>query len=101
MSDPFDKQDRETLERAVGTWGIDAQADMAEEECAELIVASKHYARGKIDAEELIDELADVRIMCEQLSVYISPRRVDDRVSEKMDRLRERIEEAEGRGERE
>jgi len=57
----FDEQDRETFRAAVDTWGIDAQADMAEEEAAEFIAASKHYARGKVDADKLVDELADIR----------------------------------------
>lgn len=90
----FDERDRATFEAAIEEWGIDAQADMAEEEAAEFIVASKHYARGKIDADELIDELADIRIMQEQLSLFIGKERVESRVSGKMDRLRERLWEA-------
>lgn len=90
----FDAEDMATFEAAVETWGIDAQANMAEEEAAEFIVASKHYARGKIDPEELIDELADLRIMQEQLALFIGRDRVEQRVNEKMDRLRERLEEA-------
>lgn len=90
----FDEQDRRTFEAALKVWGIDAQADMAEEEAAEFIAASKHYARGKVGEDELIDELADLRIMQEQLSLFIGPDAVEERVEEKMDRLRERLEEA-------
>ena len=90
----FDDQDQETFRAAVETWGIDAQADMAEEEAAEFIVASKHYARGKIDANELIDELADIRIMQEQLAEFIGRERVEQRIQEKMDRLRERLDQS-------
>ena len=91
----FDDADREAFRQAVKTWGIEAQADMAEEEAAEFVVASKHSARGKVDSDELIDELADLRIMYEQLAWYIGRDRVEDRVETKMDRLRERLEEAE------
>jgi len=93
MSDEqlFDAADRATFQAAVDEWGIDAQANMAEEEAAEFIVASKHYARGKADADELIDELADVRIMYEQLARFIGHDRVERRVETKMDRLRERL----------
>ena len=87
----FDNQDRETFRDAIETWGIDAQADIAEEEAAEFIAASKHYARGKIDADELVDELADIRIMQEQLTKFIGRERVERRVQEKMDRLREQL----------
>ena len=90
----FDDQDRETFRAAVETWGIDAQADMAEEEAAEFIAASKHYARGKVDADELVDELADIRIMQEQLAEFIGRKRVDRRIQEKMDRLRERLDQS-------
>jgi len=90
----FDDRDRETFRAAVEAWGIDAQADMAEEEAAEFIVASKHYARGKVDADDLIDELADVRIMQEQLAEFIGRERVEQRIQEKMDRLRERLDQS-------
>ena len=90
----FDEQDRETFRAAVETWGIDAQADMAEEEAAEFIAASKHYARGKVDADELVDELADIRIMQEQLAEFIGRERVEQRTQEKMGRLRERLDQS-------
>lgn len=84
---------RETLERAVEKWGIEAQADMAEEECAEFIAASKHHRRGKVPVEEVIDELADIRIMYEQLALFFGEDIVEARVKEKMNRLEERIRE--------
>ena len=92
--DLFDTTDRWTFELAIDTWDIDAQVEMAEEEAAEFIVASKHYARGKASTEELVDELADLRIMQEQLTEFIGRDRVEQRVGEKMERLRERLEEA-------
>lgn len=88
----FDEQDRETFQEAVDVWGIDAQVDMAEEEAAEFVVASKHYARGKADLDAVIDELADLRIMSEQLTEFVGRDRVEARVDEKMERLRERLE---------
>ena len=39
----------------------------------------------------MIDELADIRIMYEQLSLFLGKPRVDRRVREKMDRLRDRL----------
>jgi len=95
MSDLFTEADLETLQEAIDTWGIEAQADMAEEEAAEFIAASKHFKRGKTDMSAVVDELADLRIMQEQLSMFIGQERVDQRVTEKMDRLRERLEDNE------
>ena len=94
MSGAFSEQDRGTFERAIETWGVEAQAEMAEEECAEFIVASKHFARGKADREELIDEVADLRIMAEQMALFADRERVEQRVEQKMERLRERLDHA-------
>lgn len=90
----FDEMDRETFEQAVETWGVDAQAEMAEEEAAEFIVASKHWARGKAEPMEVVDEVADLRIMTEQLTEYLGRERVEAHVEEKMDCLRERLRDA-------
>lgn len=87
----FDQQDRATFEAAVDEWGIESQVDMAEEEAAEFIVASKHFAREKANEDDVIDELADLRIMSEQLTEYIGRKKVNERVQIKMDRLRERL----------
>jgi hypothetical protein len=95
MSDLFTEADLETLQEAIDTWGIEAQADMAEEEAAEFIAASKHFKRGKTDMSAVVDELADLRIMQEQLSMFIGQERVNQRVTEKMDRLRGRLEDNE------
>ena len=90
----FDDQDRETFRAAVATWGVDAQFDMAEEEAAEFIVTSKHYAREKVGRLALVDELADIRIIQEQLAEYIGRKRVEERIQEKMDQLRERLDQS-------
>lgn len=90
----FSAEDRETFDQAIETWGIDAQAEMAEEEAAEFIAASKHYKRGKVDVDDVIDELADLRIMQEQLTEFLGRDEVEQRVQKKMDRLRERLDEA-------
>jgi NTP pyrophosphatase (non-canonical NTP hydrolase) len=54
---------------AVEKWGVYAQANQAQEELGELIVAiSKHFFRGKdLESSGIIGELADVSIMVEQL----------------------------------
>lgn len=89
----FDRADRETFREAVAAWGIGDQREMAEEECAEFIVASKHFARGKAPIGDVVDELADLRIMVEQLTEFFGRATVEDRVRYKMDRLRERLDE--------
>jgi NTP pyrophosphatase (non-canonical NTP hydrolase) len=88
----FDARDRRTFERALDHWGIDAQVDKAEEEAFEFGAASKHYAQGRADVDELVDELADLQIMLAQLSQFLGRERVEQRVDEKMGRLRRRLE---------
>jgi len=57
-------------ERALRTWGIDAQLGMVIEECAELIKAINKHWRGKCTKEELIEECVDVELMIAQMKEY-------------------------------
>lgn len=58
----------ELLKQALEEWGLVAQSDMCIEECAELIVAVRHWQRGRPNClEELAEELADVSLMLEQM----------------------------------
>lgn len=42
--------DSDLLRQAVNTWGIKSQLQMAQEECAELVVAVSHYQRNPTPA---------------------------------------------------
>ena len=58
------------LERAVETWGIDAQMLMLAEECSELATAALHFTRtGRRESSlvDLAEEIADVNIMIAQI----------------------------------
>lgn len=72
---------------AVECWGIDAQYDQAIEECAELIAALKHYKRGKIPCEAVIDELADATLMLGQLRWMFGNDLVDAAIKKKLEKL--------------
>jgi len=72
-----------TLEK----WGEEAQYDQAVEECAELIAALKHYRRGKIDQQAVIDELADVTLMIGQLTWMFGEQNVEKAIREKRQKL--------------
>lgn len=74
---------RATLDK----WGEEAQYDQAVEECAELITALKHYRRGKIDKQAVIEELADVTLMLGQLSWMFGSEQVDKTVTAKLIKL--------------
>lgn len=80
--------DREALYRAtLDKWGEAAQLDQTVEECAELIAALKHYRRGKISKDQVIDELADVSLMIGQLRWMFGDADVDQAIETKIAKL--------------
>ena len=58
---------RELYAKTINKWGEQAQYAQAVEECAELIATLQHFARGKVERDKVIDELADVYLMVGQL----------------------------------
>lgn len=84
----------EILKEAVDTFGVSSQIDMAIEECAELIDALMKYRRGRVGAQDVITEIADVQIMCSQLEFIFGgeSKIVDAERMRKIDRLRSRLE---------
>lgn len=66
----------ETLKRkalysqVISKWGIDAQLWMVTEECSELLNAIAKYKRGRVLPSAILEELADVFIMVEQMANY-------------------------------
>lgn len=85
---PNEQLYRATLDK----WGEDAQYDQMVEECAELIAALKHFRRGKVDQQAVIDELADVTLMLGQLTWMFGTELVEASVQEKLDKLSKLLE---------
>ena len=81
------------IEKAIEKWGKEAQTIVAMEECAELIQASSKQLRRKDKSiNHLIEELADVRIMIEQIEyLYGIKNLVEDEMIFKLDRQLERM----------
>ncbi len=59
---------REIYAKTISKWGEEAQYDQTIEECAELIATLQHFARGKVDKDAVVSELADVFLMVGQLT---------------------------------
>lgn len=57
-------------------YGFPAQAAMVVEECSELTNAICKFRRGRVGEDDIITEIADVIIMCEQLSNYFGKEKV-------------------------
>lgn len=87
------KEEQKQIEKeAVETYGTDAQLRMLQEECGELIVAVGHYLRGRNDSlANLCEELADVRIMVEQIEIALNNPAVEEWYIRKLERLKRRL----------
>lgn len=89
------------LRRAIEKYGEPTQIIVAVEECAELQKELTKALRGKLDAEHLAEEMADVQIMLWQLCCMFG---IDGQmtkwIDKKVERLNERMEAAETGGER-
>lgn len=82
----------EIYKKAVETYGVESQIKMAIEEMAELMNALMKLARGRITTAGVNTEIADVKIMMEQLAIIFGQEDVQEEVEYKTNRLKERLE---------
>ena len=83
------------LQCAINIYGVDAQIDIAVEECSELIKALMKFRRGsgeETTAHDVCEEIADVEIMVDQLQLVFDSEYVDFVREEKIKRLERRLE---------
>lgn len=81
-------------QKALSEFGLERQLRMVQEECAELIVAVSKVIREPGDEKRiagLIEEAADVQIMCGQLAMIYGKDRIDAMMLKKHYRLRKRL----------
>ena len=83
----------DVAEAAVHHFGAYNQMRQAQEECAELVTAINHFIRSNTDETrlEVINEIADVRIMIEQLAQIFGPENVKTAMDFKLSALKEII----------
>lgn len=81
------------FEKAIETYGVDLQKQVAIEEMAELTKEICKEFRGKGNREHIIEEIADVDIMLQQLMIIynIEPSELHDAETNKLIRLSERL----------
>ena len=93
----FTEEQKNIMQNAVRKYGVDAQDDIAIEEMSELTKAIIKNRRYKTFAtlESIYEELADVYIMLEQIMMSLDKDRVQSYVNSKLERLNERLGEAE------
>lgn len=79
---------------AAELWGERAQLNMIFEELAELQVALAQFLRGRIDKEKVAGEIADARIVIDQLEYLLwadNSKPCQEKYEEKLRRLIERL----------
>lgn len=89
----FHKEQREICKKALDTFGIDKQLDIAIEEMAELtkaIIKHRRYA-SRETYENLCEETADVSIMIEQIFLSTKCDDVAKYATAKIERLKQRL----------
>jgi NTP pyrophosphatase (non-canonical NTP hydrolase) len=82
------------IEQIAAHYGFTSQADMAIEECSELIQAICKLRRGYSENHytNLLEEIADVYIMVRQLRYLLGYSTIDSIVNDKLNRQLKRIE---------
>lgn len=96
------KEERKAIyDQAEEIWGKVAQYDQAVEEMGELIVAINKFKRKCLHGEyqesnrveeNLVEELADVKMCIEQLSMYVGEDRVETMLDAKLQKLQDLME---------
>jgi len=74
--------------QVIDLYGTENQMDQAIEECAELIVAIRHYRRGRSGLTAIAEEIADVEIMMTQLRHVVGDDLVEREKERKFERMR-------------
>ena len=86
----MEKQDRINLyKEAIARWGEEAQIDMLNEECGELITAVAQFKRGRTSHHDVMTELADVFIMVEQIATMMNYDDFEKELERKLLKLRD------------
>jgi NTP pyrophosphatase (non-canonical NTP hydrolase) len=83
---------RKACRAALDHFDLASQLMKAAEECNELAVECFRWSQRRSSHAALASEIADVLIMCEQLTQIVGRDAVEDAVRSKLDRLASRIE---------
>jgi len=95
MLDDLKYREEVTLRKVINKFGKEAQCRQVMEECAELIQAVNKNLRSAGAKENLIEEMADVGIMLDQLRIMFEIKEVEiNKIRlEKMKQIKRMVEE--------
>ena len=89
--------DKEVFREALEVFGVETQLRKLSEEVAEMLEAVCKCADGRDTVQHLAEEIADVRIMLDQMCILYDCELVSaEQYSSKVERLRDRVKEAGG-----
>ena len=80
-------------QKAIDTWGIENQVDIAIGELAELIDALSKHKQGRNKIRDVAEEVAGVMVVTEQLKRMIDNCLLDDELEKQMNKLEKYIKE--------
>ena len=84
---------RETYKNAIKYWGKELQLGMLTEEVSELMIAINRYRRGReTNKNKIAEEIADVKIMLEQIQVMFNITSVNQWHEQKLLKLKRLME---------
>ncbi len=83
----------EIYKRAIQEKGVEHQRRIAIEEMAELTNALMKFDRGRTTVDDIIEEIADVTIMMQQLAIIYGKNAVALQIEYKTQRLKRRLDE--------
>ena len=83
----------DTYQQAREKWGEEDQLWMLVGEFGELLDQLGKRVQGRLDQEDLIDEIADAQIMLEQLQEMVGREKVEAAKRHKIQRLKNKLEE--------
>ena len=82
---------QEIYKQAIAQYGVEPQRKMAIEEMAELTNALMKFDSGRNTVEDIVEEIADVTIMMQQLAIIYGQKAVDLQIDYKTARLAKRL----------
>lgn len=86
----MEEVNKRILQLAIDKYGIENQFKKAIEEMAELTCLLARE-KERVDIKDLVTEIADVRIMVEQLSMIVGEKYINTEIDGKIARLHKRI----------
>lgn len=82
---------RKIYETAIEKWGEHAQKMMAVGECGEFLAEFGREVQGRSSQEKMVDEIADVLVMMNQMAMIYGEKEVRERIAFKVNKVKNKL----------